>query len=68
MSNMVSCILYSPKRPEEFVCTDCRAIFAGTPVGDDPDDLDYEKPTECSACGGTDFVAIGMFGETQHQS
>ncbi|MFC6826465.1 hypothetical protein [Halopelagius fulvigenes] len=57
---------HSPDMPERFVCTNCHAIFAGTPEGQG-DSADFRAPDTCSACGETAFVSIERF-VYQHQN
>jgi hypothetical protein len=46
--------------PERFVCTNCHAIFAGTPVRGEAAN-EFTPPQTCSACGESSFVAIERY-------
>lgn len=47
-----------PELPELYVCENCHGVYAGTVTGGTAADHTYEAPTECAACGNTDFVGI----------
>ncbi|MBX0323813.1 hypothetical protein EGH21_12310 [Halomicroarcula sp. F13] len=54
---------HQPERPQEYVCEQCHAVFAGTVHGDPPDHS-YTPPEECTACGATEFVEIQNYPST----
>ncbi|MUV58705.1 hypothetical protein [Halogeometricum sp. CBA1124] len=51
---------HTPDLPEEYVCTGCHAIYAGT-VSNDGDTHHFEAPDECAACGSTAFVPLEQY-------
>lgn len=52
-----------PERPQEFVCENCNNIVAGVVSGDPPNHT-YEAPTDCMACGSSEFVAMEQYSVT----
>jgi rubredoxin len=48
---------HSPEGIEQYVCTDCQVVYAGTPIHVSASDHRFEPPAECHVCGGTEFVS-----------
>lgn len=52
---------HSPQLPELYVCKQCHGVYAGTIADGTPEGHKYESPTDCAACGGTEFIQIEQY-------
>ncbi|MFB6121703.1 MAG: hypothetical protein ABEJ68_11385 [Halobacteriaceae archaeon] len=52
---------HTPEYPEQYVCTECQVVHAGTVVDHRDGDHEYEAPESCGACGATAFVEFEMW-------
>jgi primosomal protein N' len=52
---------HAPELLELYVCENCHGVYAGTVSSGTLERHQYEPPTECSACGNTEFVESGAY-------
>ncbi|MFC7136313.1 hypothetical protein ACFQRB_06660 [Halobaculum litoreum] len=45
-----------PETVKQYVCADCHAVYAGTPIHHDGGSHTFEPPTACSVCESGEFV------------
>jgi len=51
---------HQPERPREFVCQKCNNIVAGV-VDGEPPNHSYQPPTDCAACGSSEFTELDSY-------
>ena len=49
---------HRPEHPQQYVCTECQVIHAGTVTGHEAGTHQYEAPGTCGACEASSFVTI----------
>ena len=47
--------------PVRYVCRDGYVVSAGRPSRGDGTPTEYDPPSQCGACGGTNFVEYSEF-------
>jgi hypothetical protein len=54
-----------PESPGLYVCRDCQNVVAGdVSDGSGQEGHSYSTPSECGACGNTEFVKLGDYPQT----
>lgn len=52
---------HTPEIPEQYVCTVCQVMHAGTVSAQIDGGHQYDPPEECGCCGATELVAQEMW-------